>query len=215
MALAWAIDEYERDLRRNGIEPKTIRDYHKVLRLALGCWEQHLGRAPTLDDFTVHLGEAFTDWLRTRPRLTRRHGPDPSGMPLAEETIRTYLRALKAFSRWLAEPKQQYTEDNRLHILPLPKEPETHKLLLERSEIQRFIDICDPTTTLGTRDLALLLLLPDGALRANELTSLLVGHVNGHAHAERAQGSDGACSGLSETTATIVPVRMRRPCSSP
>jgi hypothetical protein len=57
MALAWAIDEYERDLRRNGIEVKTIRDYHKVLRLALGCWEQHLGRAPTLDDFTVRLGE--------------------------------------------------------------------------------------------------------------------------------------------------------------
>jgi integrase/recombinase XerD len=178
MALAWAIDEYERDLRRNGIEPKTIRDYRKVLHLALGCWEQHLGRAPTLNDFTVRLGEAFTDWLRGRKKLTRWHGEDKEGKPLAEETIRTYLRALKAFSSWLAAPKQRYTEENRLHLLPLPKEPETYKLPLEKTEIQAFIDICDPTTTLGTRDLALLLLLLDGGLRASELTSLLVGHVN-------------------------------------
>jgi hypothetical protein len=62
--------------------------------------------------------------------------------------------------------------------LPLPKEPEIFKLPLEKSEIQALIDVCDPTTTLGTRDLALLLLLLDGGLRASELTGLLVGHVN-------------------------------------
>ncbi len=117
MALAWAIDEYERDLRRNGIEAKTIRNYRKVLGLALDCWEQRLGRSPTLDDFTVRLGEAFTDWLRSRGRLTRWHGEDPAGKPLAEETIRTYLRSLKAFSSWLVAPKQRYTDDNRLALL--------------------------------------------------------------------------------------------------
>jgi site-specific recombinase XerD len=178
MTLAWAIDEYERDLRRNGVEANSIRNYHKVLGLALDCWEQRLGRSPTLDDFTVRLGEAFTDWLRARKKRTRWHGEDPNGKPLAEETIRTYLRALKAFSSWLAAPKQRYTEDNRLRLLRLPKEPETYKLPLEKSEIQALIDSCDSTTTLGTRDLALLLLLLDGGLRASELRNLLVGDVN-------------------------------------
>src|SRR5262249_7468960 len=178
MALAWALAEYERDLRRTGLAPKTIRDYHKVLHLALGCWEAQLGRAPPFDDFPVRLGEAFTDWLRSRGRLSRWHGQDPGGKPLSEETIRTYLRALKAFSSWLAAPKQRYTPENRLHLLALPKEPETYKLPLEKGEIQALIDVCDPTTLLGTRDLALLLVLLDGGLRASELTSLWVGHVN-------------------------------------
>ncbi len=130
------------------------------------------------DDLTVRLGEAFTDWLRSRGRLTRWHGEDTTGKPLAEETIRTYLRALKAFSSWLAAPKQRYTDENRLHLLKLPKEPQTYKLPLEKGEIQAFIDACDPTTTLGSRDLAMLLVLLDGGLRASELTALLVGHVN-------------------------------------
>jgi len=178
MALAWAIEEYERDLHRTGLAAKTVGDYHKVLHLALRCWESHLGRAPTLDDFTVRLDEVFTDWLRSRGRLSRWHGADPAGKPLSEETIRTYLRALKAFSSWLAAPKQCYTPENRLHLLALPKGPETYKLPLEKREIQALIDVCDPTTLLGTRDLALLLALLDGGLRASELTSLLVGHVN-------------------------------------
>src|SRR5262245_9629816 len=178
MALAWAMEEYERDLRRTGLAAKTIGDYHKVLHLALRCWESHLGHTPTLDDFTVRLGEVFTDWLRSRGRLSRWHGVDPAGKPLSEETIRTYLRAVKAFSSWLVAPKQRYTEENRLHLLALPKEPETYKLPLEKREIQALIDVCDPTTLLGTRDLALLLALLDGGLRASELTSLLVGHVN-------------------------------------
>src|SRR5262249_50146606 len=63
------------------------------------------GACPTLDHFTVRLGEAFTDWLRSRGRLTRWHGENPAGKPLSEETIRTYLRAVKAFSSWLAAPK--------------------------------------------------------------------------------------------------------------
>src|SRR5262249_54025471 len=128
MALAWAIEEYERDLRRTGLAAKTIGDYHKLLHLALRRWESHLGPAPTLGGFTARRGEPFPDWLRSGGRLSRWHGADPAGKPLSEETIRTYLRALKAFSSWLAAPKQHYTQENRLHLLALPKEPETYKL---------------------------------------------------------------------------------------
>jgi len=61
LPLAFLLEEYARDLRRGEMAAKTIRNYLGVLSLAVSCWEGQLGRAPTLDDFTVHAGESFLD----------------------------------------------------------------------------------------------------------------------------------------------------------
>src|SRR5215470_7823610 len=74
LRLDLAIDEYERDLARRAISAETIRNYRKVLDLALRFWQEQLGRVPTLDDVTVRAGEAFLDHLRERGQLSRWHG---------------------------------------------------------------------------------------------------------------------------------------------
>ena len=69
LRLDLAIDEYERDLARRAISAETIRNYRKVLDLALRFWQDRFGRVPTLDDVTVRAGEAFLDHLRERGQL--------------------------------------------------------------------------------------------------------------------------------------------------
>jgi site-specific recombinase XerD len=179
LSLAWVVEEYLRDLRRSELSPKTIQDYRKIMGLAERCWTEQLGRPPTLDDLSVKRGEAFLDWLRERGRLTRWHGElgVEAAPPLAVETLRTYVRGLKAFASWLADPKQRYTKDNRLKLLALPRKPRHWRRPLDQQEMQALISACDPTTVLGARDLAMLLLLLDGGLRAGELCALKVGDV--------------------------------------
>jgi site-specific recombinase XerD len=172
-----AIDEYERDLARQAISAKTIRNYRKVLDLALRFWQDRFGRIPTLDDITVRAGEAFLDHLRERGQLSRWHG-EQREKPLSVETLCTYVRALKAFTGWLAAPKQRYTQDNRFELLPMRRKPQTYKLPLTAEEIQALVNACDITSVLGSRDLAMLLLLLDGGLRAGDLIHLRVADVN-------------------------------------
>jgi integrase/recombinase XerD len=177
LPLALVVEEYARDLRRRERAAKTIRNYTKTLSLVLRCWEAQLEHAPLLDDFTLKNAEIFLDTLHER-------GKDPrsrrmaEGIALSPETLRTYVRTLKAFGAWLAEPKQLYTHENRMRLLPMPKPIQTYKQPLSIEEIQALIGACDITTVLGSRDLAMLLTLLDGGLRAAELMSLQVGHVN-------------------------------------
>jgi integrase/recombinase XerD len=177
LPLALVVEEYARDLRRRELATKTIRNYLKILSLVVRCWETQLDRTPLLDDFTLKNAEAFLDALHER-------GKDPrsrrmaEGLTLSPETLRTYVRTFKAFGAWLADPKQHYTHDNRMRLLPMPKPIQTYKLPLTIEEIQALIGACDVTTVLGSRDLAMLLTLIDGGLRAAELMSLQVGHAN-------------------------------------
>jgi site-specific recombinase XerD len=171
------IDEYERDCRRRSLSPKTIRNYLQALHAAGSYWEADLGRSPTLDDVTIRQAERYLDYLLERgkaPTSRRMEG----GPALSRESLRTYLRALKVFSGWLAAPKQGYTADNRLTLLQLPRKSETYKQPLEPEEVQALLDQCDTGTVWGTRDLAILLTYLDGALRAMDLANLLVGDVN-------------------------------------
>src|SRR5262249_52558709 len=150
--LDFLLDEYERDLRRREIAAHTIRNYRKVLDLALRCWTEHFGRPPTLDDFSLRAGETFVDHLLDRGKLQAwGHGgstvtsatprketdashPTTAGRneparnelkgneqlnygALAVESVRCYVRTLKAFSNWLAAPKQRYTDGSRLALL--------------------------------------------------------------------------------------------------
>ncbi len=180
LPLAFLVEEYARDLRRSEMATKTIRNYLGVLALAVGCWEEQLGRAPTLDDFTVRAGEAFLDHLLERGKSKApRHAPWlATGKPLSVATLRTYIRALKVFSSWLAAPKQAYTQENRLRLLKLPRKGRTYKQPLTLAEMQALISACDPTTVLGTRDLAMLLALLDGGLRVSDLIRADVGEVD-------------------------------------
>jgi integrase/recombinase XerC len=178
LPLSLLIEEYGRDLRRRNIAPKTIRDYQQVLHLALGFWQRQLGRPPTLDDVTARSAEAFLDHLLERGKIHWRHPAVPTGQPLARASLRTYVRTLKVFASWLADPRQAYTPENRLARLAMPRPDRTHKQPLTAEEIAALVGTCDASTLIGTRDQALVLTLLDAGLRASELIQLTVGHVH-------------------------------------
>lgn len=169
LRLDLAIDEYERDLRRREISPKTIGNYRQILLLALRFWREQLGRPPTLDDLTVRAAEQFIDHLMDRGKLEHWQTGVPSGTPLSQETLRTYVRTLKVFSSWLVAPKQRYTPEDRLKLVAMPRKPHTYKQPLDERETQALVDACDTSTVLGSRDLALLLTLLD-TMRASTST---------------------------------------------
>jgi len=216
LQLDLVVDEYERDLRRRDVSPKTIKNYVQILGLAIRCWQEQLGRPPTLDDVTVRAGEAFLDHLMARGNQSPWAHHDDNGhegnrhdehKALSRETLRTYIRALKVFSSWLAAPKQRYTLDNRLALLQMPSKAETYKLPLEADEVQRLLDTCDITTVFGSRDLAILLTFLDGGLRASDLAQLKVGHVNlesGKLFIEASKGRKSRTVTVGDTTKRIL-----------
>jgi site-specific recombinase XerD len=178
LRLDLVLDEYERDLRRREMSVKTIHNYLQVLSLVCRFWTECLGRAPTLDDVTLRNAEAFMDHLMERGKIDHWHTGLLSGVHLSPETLRTYVRTLKVFSSWLAAPKQRYTSEHQLKLLPMPRKSQTYKQPLDNNEVQARIDACDTGTVLGSRDVALLLLLLDGSLRAGEVIALNVADMN-------------------------------------
>jgi integrase/recombinase XerD len=178
LRLDLVIEEYARDLARQHLSAKTIKGYAYVLDLTRRFWERHLGHPPTLDDVTVRNAEAFLDHLRERGKIAHWQTQLPAGKPLSVETVRTYVRALKVFASWLHDPKQDYTKDQRLALLPMPRKGDVQKMPLDTPEVEALLAACDTTTVLGSRDHALLLTLLDGSLRASEVTGLSVGDVN-------------------------------------
>jgi integrase/recombinase XerD len=177
LRLDLALEEYERDLRRRELSPKTIRTYRQILTLALRFWEAQLDRPPTAADLTLKNGEAFLDHLLERGKLPQSHRL-ADGRDFSPESLRAYIRTLKVFSSWLAAPKQRYTKENQLQLLAMPRKSETYRQPLNQQEVQALIEVCDITTLNGTRDLAIVLTFLDGGLRASDLSHLRVGDVH-------------------------------------
>jgi len=89
---------------------------------------------------------------------------------LSTYTVMARIRALKAFSTWLHE--ENYTADNLLVKVKLPKPPVRVVETLTPEDIDKLIGSQNPLTAVGSRNIALLLTLLDTGIRCGELTSL-------------------------------------------
>lgn len=92
------------------------------------------------------------------------------GRGLSPFTVQGKVRALKAFSSWLAA--EGYTPDNLLANLKLPKAPIKMVQPLTATEIDQLIAVPNPLTAIGCRNIAVLITLLDTGLRVSELCSL-------------------------------------------
>lgn len=89
---------------------------------------------------------------------------------LSPFTVQCKVRAVKAFSSWLL--REEYTKDNVLANIKLPKAP--NKLIepLTQSEIGELLGTQNPLTSTGSRNIAMLTLLLDTGMRESELSNL-------------------------------------------
>jgi integrase/recombinase XerD len=97
---------------------------------------------------------------------------------VARETVRTYLRAIRVFARWLTRPPYRLLATDPLADLTLPRASRRFKQPLNADEIDALLDAVDAGTIVGARDRAMLLVLLDGGLRATELANLRYGDLN-------------------------------------
>ena len=91
-------------------------------------------------------------------------------------TIRQATCAARAFFAWLHEEGVIGSDPGR--ALKLPKVPRRVQRTLTANEVARLLGECDPSTTKGTRDIALINLLVDTGLRASEVCAVRVDHMD-------------------------------------
>lgn len=92
------------------------------------------------------------------------------GRSLSPYTVQAKVRALKAFSSWLFA--EGYTSVNLLANVKLPRVPVKLIEPLSVSEIDSLISDQNPLTSVGSRNIALLVTLLDVGLRASEVCNL-------------------------------------------
>jgi site-specific recombinase XerD len=165
--LQWAdIEMSELDLRKlvshfgqsnkaDGKSPKTIAWYGEMLH-----------------DFIKHLEKtnrkailATLDMISVREFVV--HEQERG---LSPYSVQGKVRALKAFSSWLCN--EGYTIENILLMLKVPKAPLTIIEPLTDQEIEKLINYQNPLTAIGSRNIAILILLLDSGLRVSELCGL-------------------------------------------
>ncbi len=158
------------------LSPATCRSYGGPIGLFLAALRQTLDREPLLEDFTSERVLEWTASLKQRLKLLR-GGQAQGDAPLSIESVRTYLRTLRVFANWLADPARSYCAESPLRHFKLPRPADSPKLPITPETLERLLAAADADTVCAARARALLLTLLDGALRAKEIAGLTLGDV--------------------------------------
>lgn len=150
------ITHFEQSNKAEGKSPKTVSWYSEMLHDFVDFLQ--LRETETiLAEFDVDNVREFIVHMQDRP--------------LSPYTVQAKVRALKAFSSWLFN--EGYTPDNLLANIKLPKVPTKLIETLTQDEIEALIGAQNPLTSIGCRNIAILVTLLDTGLRCSELSNLL------------------------------------------
>jgi site-specific recombinase XerD len=141
--------------RAEGKSSKTVLWYEEMLSV----FTRHLkssGISPVLADFNLESVRAFIVHEQSRG--------------LSPYTVQARVRAMKAFSSWLFS--EQYTRENILINLKMPKAPVRMIEPLTTDEIDRLISVQNPLTAIGSRNIAILITFLGTGVRESELSGL-------------------------------------------
>jgi site-specific recombinase XerD len=141
-----------------------------------GRWLQEQGLEPVLQHLSLDNVRAYIIALQHRDAYEHHPTMPNEGKRLSDYTIATYIRALRGFSTWLYE--EQYTKENILARLQIPKTTKKVRDILCAEEIADIMTSLNPRTEIGARDQAIFLLLLDTGMRAGELCNLRLGDIH-------------------------------------
>ncbi len=150
-----ALQRYVRWHHSVGHTAKTVR-YHSTTIDLFIRWCEAKGYSTALDELAV---DVVRDWIE-----------DQRARGLADHSITTRVRSLRAWTHWLTE--EEWLDKDPLRRLKVPKSGDKAKETLHPEEVDKLLATCDKKTATGRRDFAIMLLLFSTGLRATELTSL-------------------------------------------
>ncbi len=149
------IQNYTQCLKSEGKSPKTISWYEEMLSIFIRYLES-VGIFPVLVNFNLVNVRDFVVYEQNRE--------------LSPYTVQARVRALKAFSSWLFS--EQYTEENILANLKMPKAPVRMVEPLTPDEISTLITAQNSLTAIGSRNVAILITFLGTGIRESELSNL-------------------------------------------
>jgi site-specific recombinase XerD len=153
----------------------TIRWHSDNLRDFLGflrCKKHPL----RVDEIKPKVIRAYVIHLQSKKRYTGHPLTPVQEQRLSPQTVRARVRTLKAFFAWLQ--RDGYTEGNVMKNIESPQVPQRLITVLSQEEVERVLSAVNPRTSLGCRDLAIMMSLLDTGIRCAELTGLKLGDVH-------------------------------------
>jgi integrase/recombinase XerD len=166
--IADLVQAYLSDLEVRGYKPKTLSGYSTNLK-TFARWAAETG-AEQLSHFDADLAKSYIRHLHDKPRWSERHYKKVVNGVVAPAAIRNYVRDLKTFAAWLAE--EQYTDENRLASVRLPKADETPIEPYTDDELARIFGCLNTADPFDLRDYVVLHTLWDTGMRVGELVAL-------------------------------------------
>jgi len=115
-------------------------------------------------------------YLRNKQKFDNHPFIPTQNETLSPQTLRCHTRGLKAFATWLH--LNEYTSENSLKNLKLPKAPQIIIEPLTPEEIKKISSSIDQNTPTRVRNYAILVTALDNGLRASEIAGITLGQFN-------------------------------------
>lgn len=161
--------------RSDGKSSDTISWYNLSIK-QFGQYLVERGKSTSIRDIGETEVREYIIFMQDGRRLPEEPYSSSESRPLSAISIQTYVRALRAFFRWLWH--EGYTEGNRLAYLKPPKAPTKLVDILKPHDISDIFKCINTKTPVGTRDFAILMLFLDSGLRCSELRCFTLDDIN-------------------------------------
>jgi site-specific recombinase XerD len=176
---AITIDElivrFETSNLADGKSESAITWYTDILKLFSRYLKEQM-RTNRIEEFNIENARDYELYLRSRNKFGRYTNSHVANSGLSPKTVQGHIRGLKAFSSWLH--REQYTSENRLKSLKLPKAPAKLIEPLTDQEISQITSTINQRSPTGSRNHAILATALDNGLRASELASIPIGQLD-------------------------------------
>jgi len=169
------ISRYELSNQADGKSSRTIAWYSEILISFSGYMKKEL-QCHDLSVFNIDTIRDYIIYLRNKPRFQGHPYIPQQNRSLSLKTVQCHVRALKAFSSWLYN--DDYTTENRLKNLKLPKAPSKTIEPLLPEEIKKITSSIKQNTPTGVRNHAIFVTALDNGARASEIAGIKLSQVN-------------------------------------
>ncbi|MFC1871484.1 tyrosine-type recombinase/integrase [Chloroflexota bacterium] len=155
------ITHFELSNLADGKSESTIIWYRDILTLFSRYLKEnkHTNR---IEEFNIDNARNYVLYLRSRNKFGRYTNTYVEHSGLSPQTVRGHIRGLKAFSSWLH--REQYTEENKLQYLKIPKAPVKLIEPLTEQEINIISSSINQDSLTGSRNHAIFVTALDNGL---------------------------------------------------
>ncbi len=165
------ITHFEMSNLADGKSENTIIWYRDILKLFLRYLKENM-HSNSIGEFNIENARNYVLYLRSRNKFGRYTNTYVQHSGLSPQTVRGHIRGLKAFSSWLY--REQYTDENRLGYLKIPRVPVKLIEPLTDQEISQITATINQDSPTGSRNHAIFVTALDNGLRASEIAGITI-----------------------------------------